>query len=242
MLSMNSARKWPRQILLILVLLLLAAWSSSYYAQWSVRWRGQHLLADVRSLNVNQSHWSDAQALIKKWGAYGSSPTACSEDACVYRITIVQVLPQFLIGYPDQGVHNWLPRLADRLGLRSAAVRAGFSVQHGIVMSKWFAEQVSLPVRAWGPQRGNYIPDLAISSGEFIAFPDVAPIVPAHPYLRVRDWHGPYGITVQTLPQEDAAERAKLMDFTTSCITQFSPCLTQSQILPEATRVLQQPN
>jgi len=241
MLSMNSARKLLRKILLILCLIVLAAWSSSYYSQWAVRWRAQNLLSEVRALNVNQSHFTDAQPLIKKWAAYGAPVGACTSDSCVYRITLVQVLPPFAVGYPDKGVHNWLPRLADHLALRSVAVRAGFSVKNGVVASKWFAEQVSLPVSAWGPPGGTFIPDLAISSGEFSAFtPNAGPDSPSHPYLRIRDWHGPYGITVQFLPQEDPSEQTALMDFRLTCITRYSPCRSQSDILPEALRILQQ--
>ena len=87
------------------------------------------------------------------------------------------MLPQSLTGYPDPGVKNWLPRIVNHLGLRSSAVRAGFSVQHGIVTSKWFAEQVSLPVSAWNfpPGQPRVVPNLALSSGEFSSFPEAAP-------------------------------------------------------------------
>jgi hypothetical protein len=89
--------------------------------------------------------------LDHKVGLAGAPRRALHRRLCIYRITLVQVLPPFAVGYPDKGVHNWLPRLADHLGLRSVAVRAGFSVKNGVVTSKWFAEQVSLPVSAWGP-------------------------------------------------------------------------------------------
>jgi hypothetical protein len=59
-----------------------------------------------------------------------------------------------------------------------------------------------------------------------------------HPYRRVRNWKGAYGVTAQFLPQEDPAEQTRLMDFQFTCITRFSPCLSEGDILPEAQRNL----
>lgn len=234
----NAATSRLRQFLLVFLLLIAAVWASSYYEQWALRLRAQHLLADIRALNLNQSKSQDAQALMKKWGDYASTPGSCTPDFCNYRITMVQSLPQIMIGYPDPGVHNWLPRIISHLGLRSAAARAGFSVQKGVVTAKWFAEQVSLPVRAWGQPNGTYIPDLAVSSGEYPGFPNIDTGLALHPYRRARDWKGDYGITIYFLSQEDPAEQARLMDFQLTCITQFHPCNDQGDILPEARRML----
>jgi hypothetical protein len=239
---MNKVAFWCRRLLLAVLFVLSLAWIETQGAQWLLRWRAQHLLADVRSLDVNHSRSPDAQRLIAKWGRWGAPVGDCNAEACIYRIAIVQVLPHALNGYPDPGVKNWLPRIVNRLGLRSSAVRAGFSVQHGIVSSKWFAAQVALPVSAWNfpPGQPRVIPNLAVSSGEFSSFPEAATGPVLHPYRRVRDWHGRYGVTAQFLPQEDAAEKTALMDFSLSCITQLSPCLDEGQILPAVARDLQQ--
>jgi hypothetical protein len=237
---MNAIAKRLRQFLLAFLLLIAAVWSSSYYAQWALRWRAEHMLADIRSLNLNQTKWQDAQALMKKWSNYGVSPGNCTSDFCNYRITIVQSLPQMLVGYPDPGVHNWLPRIANHLGLRSAAARGGFSVEKGVVTAKWFAEQVTLPVNAWGQPNGAYTPDLAVSSGEYRGFPNIDTGLALHPYRRARDWKGAYGITVYFLPQEDPAEQTQLMNFQFDCITRFHPCRDQGDILPEARRMLEE--
>lgn len=60
-LSMNAALKGLRQLLITMLVLLCAAWASGLGAQWLLRYRAQRLLADIRSLNVNHSNWSDAQ-------------------------------------------------------------------------------------------------------------------------------------------------------------------------------------
>jgi hypothetical protein len=240
MLSMNLALKRSRQISFVILLLLCVVWVQAEVSQWLLRRRAEHLLADVRSLNVNRSGWPEAQVVIQKWSRYAVPTGSCTATACTYRVDLLQVLPRMLIGYPDPGVKNWLPRIVDRTGLRSAAARAGFTVEHGVVTSKWFAEQVALPVRTWNLRGGAYVPDLAVSSGEFLGFRVSEAGPPLHPYRQVRNWKGPYGVTVQFLPQEDSSERALLMDFQFACITQFSPCLNEGDILPEAWRNLQE--
>ena len=238
---MSAATKFLRQIFVTALVLLAAVWASGEGAQWLLRWRAQDLLADVRSLDVNRSGWPDAQRLMTKWGAYAAADTGpCTLDACTYRIDLLQVLPQSLIGYPDPRVKNWLTRLVDCVGLRSVAARGGFTVEHGVVTSKWFAEQVAVPVRDWNSRGGAYVPDLAVSSGEFLGFAGPTEKSPPHPYRRVHNFHGAYGITAQFLPQEDGAEQAALMDFRFSCITQFTPCQDEGEILPEAWRNLQE--
>ena len=234
----NATAKRLRQVLLVFLLLVLAVWGSSYYAQWALRWRAEHMLTDIRALNVNQSNWQAAQALMKKWSDYASTPANCTSDFCNYRITMVQSLPQMLVGYPDPGAHNWLPRIVSHLGLRSAAARAGFSVQHGVVTAKWFAEQVSLPTQDWYLRQGAYVPDLAVSSGEYPGFPNIDTGLALHPYRRARNWKGPYGITIYFLPQEDPAEQTRLMDFQLTCVTRFHPCRDEGDIQPEARRML----
>jgi hypothetical protein len=238
--SMNLVLKWCRQLVVLFLVILGVIWVQSEVSQWILRTRAQHLLADVRSLDVNRSTWSDAQRIMTKWNSFAVHTGPCTADACNYRVDLLQVLPQILIGYPSPGIRNWLPRIIDHTGLRSVSTRSGFTVEHGVVTSKWFAEQVALPVREWNLRGGAYVPDLAVSSGEFLGFPGSPANPQLHPYRQVRNWKGPYGITAQFLPQEDPSEQARLMDFQFACITQFSPCLNEGEILPEAWRNLQE--
>jgi hypothetical protein len=242
---MNAAGIWTRRILLSLLFVFAVAWATEYGSQWLLRRRAEKLLADIRSLNVAHSGWPEAQRVMNKWGAWSSAAGSCTAELCNYRVTLAQILPQAMIGYPEKGARNWLPRLINHLGLRSVAVRGGFNMGHGVVTAKWFAEQVTLPVSAWDSSAASlgdapYIPDLAISSGEFTEYPSYGTEPSSDPYRRLQNWKGPYGITVYTLPQEDASERAALLDFQFSCITRFSPCLSQGEILPEAWNMVQE--
>jgi len=238
MLSMNPALRRCRQILFTLVFLLAAAWVWGEAAQWLLRWHAQHLLADIRSLEVNRSSWSDALPIIHKWAPDSTPKGGCTQEACNYQIDLVQTLPPMLVGDPAEGARNWLPRLVDHIGLRSGAARAGFVIEHGVVTSKWFGEQVTLPVRGWRAS-ASYIPYLSASAAETSHFHQIAGDQKLlHPDRMVQH-KGSY-IAVAFAPDEDPAERATLMDFGFACITRLQPCETQGDILPEALRMLKE--
>ncbi len=235
---MNAMLRRLRQIVSIVLVLLAAVWVTGEASQWLLRRHAEKLLAEIRALEVGRSGWQDAQQMIGKWGRSGAPTGACTAEKCTYRIDLLQTLPQMLEGYPGGGAANWLPRALGRLGLRSAAVRAGFTVENGIVTEKWFGEQVTLPVRDWG-RSGNYVPFLSASSRATAKFHDrTRDPDQAFPNRLVRAY--PYGLSATFSPEEDASEQALLMDFRFSCITQRTPCVDASAILPEASRTLQQ--
>jgi hypothetical protein len=235
---MHSLLQRFRQILLILFAILGVAWISGEAAQWLLRWRAEKLLADIRTLQVNHSTWPDAQQTTEKWAQWGAPKPGCTADACTVQIDLVQTLQPFLVGSPQVGARNWLPRIVDHTGLRSVAARAGFTVEHGIVTSRWFGEQVTLPVRDWGPPDG-YIPYLSASSAATSHFREIVGDSPLlHPNRTLQHTQG--YIQVSYSPAEDPAEQSALMDFRFSCLTQLRPCHSVGDILPEGLRMLQQ--
>jgi hypothetical protein len=238
MLSMNLLLRRCRQLLLAVLLVLFATWAWGEAAQWLFRWHAQHLLADIRSLDVDRSTWSDARPVMHKWIQDSTPKGACTQDACNFEIDLVQTLPPILVGNPTAGAHNWLPRLVDHLGLRNAAARAGLTIEHGVVTTKWFGEQVTPPLRDWHASV-NYIPYLSASSEETSHFHQIAGGQKLlHPNRMVQH-KGSY-VAVTFAPDEDPAERATLMDFRFTCITRLNPCETQADILPEALQMLQE--
>jgi hypothetical protein len=235
---MNAMLRSCRQILLLLLLLLAAAWVTGEAQQWLLRWRANKLLGDVRSLEVNRSRWADVQPIMRKWGQWGSHKRSCSAEACTYQINLIQTLPPILGGYPDKGVKNWLPKMMGRLGLRSAAARGGFTVAHGFVASKWFGEQVTLPVQDWDLS-GSYVPYLSVASGGYSRLPAQTSEFPhLHPNRLVQIF--PHEMYVSFSAEEDASEQALLMDFRFTCITRPRPCRSEGDILPEGWRILQE--
>ena len=238
LLYMSKARSGPTQLLFAILLLFFAAWGTVEAQQWLLRWRAERLLDDVRALTVDRSQWADVQPMMRRWAKWSTPSGACTPDSCNYRINIVQTLPPFLAGTPDSSARNWLPKIAQDLGLRSTAAHAGFTVEHGAVSTKWFGEQVTLPVQDWS-LASNYIPYLSVLSGESYKFRAPGKDTPeSHPNRTVL--HTNSYMVVSFTPQEDPAERAALMDFQFSCITQLTPCASERDILYEAWRMSQE--
>jgi len=233
---MNSILQRSRQIALTFLLLLCVAWAFGEAAQQLLRHRGERLLADIRSLDVNHATWSDASPIMQKWSRWGSAKADCSETACDYRIDIVQTLPPLLVGSPDAAARNWLPRMMDHVGLRSAAARAGIVIEHGVVTSKYFGEQVTLPLHDWSAT-DDYIPYLSVASTETSHFHEhTAGQTLLHPNRTAQ--HVKTYLDLTFSPEEDPSEQSALVSFRFNCITQFRPCEHESDILPEALRIL----
>ena len=238
LLFMNAMLRSSRQVLITILILLCAAWASGEAYQWLLRWRAGRLLTGVRSLEVNRSQWPDAQKMMARWGQWSVPKASCTAESCVYQINLIQSLPPILGGHPGTGVNNWLPKIVGHLGLRSSAARAGFTVEHGIVTSKWFGEQVTLPVEDWNIS-GDYVPYLSVSSGAFSRFHQRASEFPhLHPNRMVQAY--PHGLNVMFDPQEDPSEQALLLDYRFSCFTQLRPCRSEGDMLPEGWRMLQE--
>jgi len=238
LLCMNAMLKLFRNALLIILVLIGAAWVWGEGYQWLLRWRAEQLLSDVRSLEINRSGWSDAQRVMARWSQWGKSSVTCTADACAYQINVIQSLPPTLGGYPDKGVKNWLPKMMGHLGLRGAAARGAFAVQHGVVTEKGFGEQVTLPVGDWDPTL-TYVPYLTVSSHTSFKFHERAGEFPhLHPNRMVQTY--PHGMNVSFAPDEDPSEQALLMDFRFSCVTQLRPCQSEGEILPEGWRMVQE--
>ena len=151
-------------------------------------------------------------------------------------------LTRWFWGYPDVGVMNWMPRIADNVGLRFAAISAGFTVEKGIVTSKSFEEMARLPVRNWFLPENGYLQDLIVMSTETTdssRYPDPDnKRSRMHPHSSARQTK--FGLGVGYSPDEDISERTKLMDFRLDCITRFIPCKNEREILPEGQVLLEE--
>ena len=63
----TSRSRWWYVILLVLIV----SWLGLEVSQWLFRTRAERLLADIKSLQVDHSSWSDAQTLMFQWGKWG---------------------------------------------------------------------------------------------------------------------------------------------------------------------------
>jgi hypothetical protein len=63
-------------------------------------------------------------------------------------------------------------------------------------------------------------------------------VVPTHPFRMAQRFKGSYGLGVKFTTEEPPSERAKLMDFHLSCVTQFFPCGSEREILASGADLL----
>jgi hypothetical protein len=240
---MKNILIWSRWAVVATILLLGSAWAFEYVAQWLLRLHGQTMLADIRSLKVGQSTSADAHRLLRKWGRWGEIQTSCHGDTCQHLVVARHTLPSMVHGNPYEGANNSLPMLIDLTGLRSAAVSAGFSEQNGVVTEKGFSEDVDLPARDWYVREGAYVPDLLVSANAVSKFRDYereSYVGASHPSRIARSMKGPWGLIVKFIPDESSSEQSALMDFRFSCITQFFPCQSEREVLPEGWQMVRQ--
>lgn len=203
--------------------------------------RAERLFADFRSLQINGSS-SDAESLSHKWSQYGRTIKNCDGDLCRTSFSMYLILPSLLYGQDDGGVRNILPAMTDFLGFRNEGVIVDFTAQHGVITQKAFSMDVALPVVEWIRWDKSYIPDIAVSSTETTRYNDSEQSlrIAAHPFRIVRHVKGVYGMRVTFTPEESPSEQAALTDFHFTCLTQFFPCQSLGDILPEGWKMLQQ--
>ncbi len=227
--------------LLLVAVLLCIGWLAMEARQWLFRSRAEALLADIKSLELNHSSWSDAQKLMTRWGKWGSWSGNCNSEDCSYYILIShlpQVYPDFMF---EEGPHIGA-RVLQLVGLRSAGVTARFHVTHGRVTEKGFGMSVALPVNTWITPGGDfwlrekygsaYWPTLDVAFREG-AKPDSTPDQFAeHPnrgFIQRRIL-----LEASFTPEESSEEQAALTDFHFNCITRWRPCMARGEILPRA--------
>jgi hypothetical protein len=224
----------------VLVALLSSSWTLLYLQQRTLRLRAEALFADVQRIQVGNSSTADAQSVLSNWYRWGTVETRCGADGCSSLVYLRRRLPGVLTGYGNPVAGNLLARMTDHLGLRNSAVGAALQYKNGVVTGKAFSLEVMLPFRDWYAREGAYVPELTVSSNETASFTEaeLAHVVPTYPYRVVRRMKGLYGLKISFMPQEPAAEKEKYMDFRFSCITQFSPCQSESEILPAASELM----
>jgi hypothetical protein len=119
-----------------LLLLFAIALIAIQVQQWLFRLKAERLLADFHALRLKQSTWADAQALMKRWGAWGHHDGTCTETSCKYYITLIDVGAGFIY-YPEfDGKFTFILqpsiiRIYEYFGGRLGALQVAFIVQDG---------------------------------------------------------------------------------------------------------------
>jgi len=200
--------------------------------QWLFRARAEALLADIKSLELNRSSWSDAQRLMNRWGKWGGWYGSCNPQECRYSIQIYHLLS---IYPPNEGPHIGA-RILESVGLRSGRATAIIVVSRGVITSKEFGLDATLPVNQWITRFENgtssYWPSVQAAVWEGVEIQSTPFQITEHPNRSV--------VLRRTVleasftPNESLHEQATLTDFQFGCITRWTPCTTWGELLPRA--------
>jgi len=224
------------------LLFLSIGWLAMEARQRLFRARAEALLADIKSLELNRSSWSDTQRLMTRWGKCGGSYGNCDPENCSYSIRIYHlplVHPSFVF---EEGPHIGA-RILELAGLRSAVVTAGFHVVHGVVTDKGFGVEVALPVNQWINPGGSFWVKDEVGSSYWpsldVAFLEGAKLGQSNPFTIAK--HPNRGFVQRRIrleasftPEESQEEQAALTDFHFDCITRWTPCTSRRELLPRA--------
>lgn len=129
----------------------------------------------------------------------------------------------------------------DHIGQRSEFVLGGFVVEHSLVTQKSFNVGTGLPPSLWYGPNGFFMSGLVVASEEDDHFMEhYGQRVRSHPYRLARRFKYTYGMDIVVAPQEDPSIKASLMDFRLFCLTQFTPCQSEDQILPAGWKLMEE--
>jgi hypothetical protein len=215
----------------VVVLALVASLAVFVQIQQRIlRWRTERLLADMRELQSHTSTWADAQKIMTKWGAWGSYEGSCTHERCTYSITIVDTLSTLVWTNVDRyPILRTLSLLRSFMGEKDAYIVATLDIKNGIV------EKSSYQL-AFGElfARANAVNefDPQFAGDQRMLHPEY--------------WVGKNGgctgcIKFETgyTPLAGKEKIRELTDFNFSCITRWSPCATEAEIMPTAWKLYQ---
>lgn len=224
-------RKILRLSLVAVVGVILAAAVLVQIQQRLLRCRAEHLLADVRSLELGKSTWADAQKIMTRWGARGHYDGACTQERCSYKITLQSFECPLCVYRPVQMLVS--------LATRDAWIEANLEVINGIIWGKDFAVNLDVFAGLFKLDEGYGL--LASSrtvwrTAEFNRY-----YTANHSDYVVAQGHceGCVSVYSKFTPFVDPSTAQNLMDFNLDCVTRFFQCRDQSDIMPRAWRQVQ---
>jgi hypothetical protein len=222
--------KWVLTSLLVIYLVLLAAVQIS---QRITRRRAEHLLTDLRALQLEKSSWNDAQALMRRWGRWGRYEGTCDADHCNYWIHFEQTgVPTRPISTSDlyfDLISRYEEIATKVLGAHVVDVEGGLHLQNNLVVGTWFSVVTGL--------QGE---DVLMSRVTGTRTRDLEP----YDLWPEKDPHSEYRTVLRSgtmgyfFTQFTAATKPEDVEWLTavnfSCITRWVPCREMGDLLPSA--------
>jgi hypothetical protein len=242
--------RWRKilRIVSIAVLILIASLTAFVqFQQHLLRWRAEHLLADIRDLQLGKSTWPDAQKIMTRWGAWGEYRGSCTSERCSYRIELDESYGAFSYAtHRQNSPGDFLVECCRRLypiyfvlGGRSAAVLARVDIIDGHIWAKDYLMAVDVLTQVL-PEQDGY---MLFSSGTTVwRSEDFRRQLNArHPeYVigRPGGCEGCEAIYARYTPFADPSEVNRLLNFNLNCLTRLIPCRHRGDIMPANAKLM----
>ena len=230
MVTASSGWKLCKRVLTSLLAIYLVLLTAVQISQRVTRRRAEHLLSDIRGLQLERSSWSDAQALIQRWGRWGHYEGTCDADHCDYRIrfdSAATVMRPIAIADISIYLFDRAAEIATTvLGAHMSDVEGGFHLENNLVASSSFLLASGLGE--------NPLMSRVLGTSNLERF-DLWPEKDPHPEYRTVLRTGTIGyfftqFTAATKPEEVEW----LTAFNFSCMTRWVPCKGMGDLLPSA--------
>lgn len=219
-------------MLLVLATLWLTLFAVVQVGQRIARRRAERLLADIRSLQLEKSTWTDAHAVMQRWGKWGHYDGTCDANSCEYRIRFEDWTFDSIERLTDGDVRKdflWIPLelTVFLLDAQLPEVEGSISVTNSIVTHDGFSLLTAITPFGGTKSRTSQ----TLHPERLYLWPEPDP----HPdyTLMVRSGTSGYFFTEFT-PAAKPEDVKWLTDFDFSCITRLVPCGKMGDLLPAA--------
>jgi hypothetical protein len=216
------------------------------------RHRAERLLTDMQAIELHKTTWAEAQELMYRWGAWAHYDGTCTSTNCKYTISLCSWNCRAIYESESRFARVARYLLATRaygwLGGRTAAFRAGFIVQDGIIWRTFIAINVDVPPHTERNDDDSAYELMGYAQSRDSLNRQASPRHPYHHWILGDDSQlaeHPYykggrpggceicmsvEVTYSNATPQDEIRRLTAFDL--SCLTRWRPCTRVEDILP----------
>jgi hypothetical protein len=234
-LPMRLRTRWGRILRVAVAALLALVAGLALFVQIEqriLRSRAERLLADMREMQSHPGTWADAQKIMQRWRPWGLGESFCSTEECFFYVRMVDPVEAFLLGTDDRPPKlHWLIWPAQLLGEKFSFIEASLRVKNGIV------EESRFRMNFWGQDEGiaRAVDDLGALDYMPERWQHTDYYAEKHPWCE-----GCARFETGFTPFAGPDKINELTDFNFSCITRWSLCTTEGDVMPSAWRLYQE--
>jgi hypothetical protein len=231
-----------RLMLKILAILFVAYRVVMFIAQVDAkiqRGRAERLRDEMRSLSVGRSTWGDLQGIRARWGKWGDYDGECTAAKCNYTVTLGS---PWGISRADRVLmyvgHTHFAGASLHVEVKQGSVRLSSYSLHTFVPPgygpRWEAEEVKkYQMVPYSTNEGGYVLiGRASQLGELDNFEQASLGHPQYALARPGGCMECLAIWTEFAPQISSEEKLRMTDFNFSCITRWTPCKDEPDIMP----------